>query len=141
MTGLVIDASVMLRWFFADEDEVAADLLRRVLADELVVPAHWQSELANGILVAEKRSRSRPSDVERLDRLLVRLKLEVDGTGADDALGRILPLARAHRLTVYDAIYLELAERRGLSLATYDEDLAKAAASVGLQVVGYEVTT
>ncbi len=140
MTGLVIDASVMLRWFFADEDEIAADLLKRVLAEPLVVPSHWRSELANGILFGEIRARSSPSDVQRLIRLLDRLDPEVDGMGGADALARILPLARAHRLTVYDAIYIELAERRGLPLATYDGSLARAAASVGLRVFGYEVT-
>lgn len=136
---LVVDASVMLRWYFEDEDDVSADLLRRVLADRLIVPAHWQSELANGILFGEVRARSKPIQVEELTRLIERLDLEVDMEGAGDALLRILPLARAHRLTVYDAIYLELAERRGLPLATYDEPLAKAAASVGLTVLGYEV--
>jgi len=60
---------------------------------------------------------------------------ERDGEGAAHALARILPLARAHQLTVYDALYLELAGRRGLPLATRDGDLSGAARSVGLEVL------
>ncbi len=133
---IVLDASVLLRWYFEDEDEVASDLLRAIATERIVVPVHWQSELANGIVVGERRGRSRPEQVEHLTRLVDHLDLEVESDGAENAFLRILPLARAHRLTVYDAIYLELAERRGLPLATYDGPLAEAAGFVGLRVLG-----
>ena len=63
------------------------------------------------------------------------LDIEFDQFGAEHAFLAILPLARAHRLTVYDALYLELAQRRGLSLATFDSQLAAAAAAVGVEVL------
>jgi len=135
---LVLDASVLLRWYFEAEDAVAADLLRTVVTDRIMVPVHWRSELANGIVMGERRGRSHPEQVEHLTRMIDRLDLELDGDGAEHAFLRILPLARAHRLTVYDAVYLELAERRGLPLATYDESLSKAARFVGLRVLGAE---
>ncbi len=59
----------------------------------------------------------------------------MDDEGADNALDRILPLARAHGLTFYDAMYLELAGRRGIALATFDDPLGDAARSVGIPVL------
>ena len=47
----------------------------------------------------------------------------------------IMPLARAHRLSVYDSLYLELAERRGLALATLDAELATAAKAIGVEIL------
>ncbi len=134
--AVVLDASVMLRWYFDDEEDLGLDLLQRLDEEVAVVPIHWRSELANGILIGERRGRSAIAQVERLLWLLEGLNLQVDAQGADHALDRILPLARAHRLTIYDAIYLELAERHGLPLMTFDGPLAAAARSVGLVVLG-----
>lgn len=133
--ALVVDASVMLRWYFDDEDEVSVELLRSLAAESIVVPKHWRAELANGVVMGERRGRAPVAQVSRLFSLVGSLDLEVDGEGAEDALERILPLARAHRLTVYDAMYLELAGRRGLPLATFDRLLADAAKSVGCHVL------
>lgn len=138
--ALVLDASVMLRWYFDDEEEVSVELLRSLSDEGVVVPSHWRAELANGILVGERRGRAPMSQVSRLLGLIDTIDLEVDREGAEDALERILPLARAHRLTVYDALYLELAERRGLPLATFDGPLSDAASQVGLPVLGGGVT-
>ncbi len=134
--AVVLDASVMLRWYFHDEEDLGLDLLQRLDEEVAVVPIHWRSELANGILIGERRGRSAVAQVERLLWLLDGLDLQVDAQGAEHALDRILPLARAHRLTIYDAIYLELAERHGLPLMTFDGPLAAAARSVGLAVLG-----
>lgn len=134
--AVVLDASVMLRWYFHDEEDLGLDLLQRLDEEVAVVPIHWRSELANGILIGERRGRSAVAQVERLLWLLEGLDLQVDAQGAEHALDRILPLARAHRLTIYDAIYLELAERHGLPLMTFDGPLAAAARSVGLAVLG-----
>ena len=135
---LVVDASVLLRWYFEDEDELAPQLFRAVVRDSLVVPTHWRAELANGVVVGERRGRSRPEQMAQMLQLIDRLDLTVDERGGEAALSLILPLARAHRLTVYDALYLELAERRGLPLATFDVELASAARSVGIDVLDQE---
>ena len=47
----------------------------------------------------------------------------------------ILRLARAHRLSVYDAAHLELAQRESLPLATLDTDLQKAVAGEGVALI------
>lgn len=136
--AFVLDASMMLNWYFQDECRPADTLVRRVASEDVVVPAHWQAEVANGILIGERRGRSVPSHMPRIFDLLKVMRVTVDEEGGFHALDRILPLARAHRLTIYDAIYLELAERSGLALATLDRALAVAARSVGIEALGAE---
>lgn len=133
--NFVLDASTMLGWYFEDERKGAEPLLRELARSRAVVPAHWQAELANGVVIGERRGRSNLSQIGALLALIDSFEIEVDGDGNDEALDRILPLARAHKLTVYDALYLELAERRGLPLATLDGPLSRAAQSVGIEVL------
>lgn len=133
--GIVLDASMMLNWYFDDEGEAADALIMSLSEVDAVVPSHWAAEVANGILMGERRGRSTSAQVQGLFALLDNMRVEVDEQGAGQALTHILALARAHKLTVYDALYLDLAERRGLPLATRDADLAEAARSVGIVVL------
>lgn len=135
MTGLVIDASIVLAWYFADEVSPLPTFLERLIEEPTIVPAHFEGEVANGVLIGEVRRRSVPAQATELIIFLDELELEKDFEGGQEALRRVLPLARAHRLTIYDALYLELAERRGLPLATRDTGLANAARSVGVEVL------
>ena len=132
----VLDASIVLAWHFDDEDDALAEQVARRSADEpAVVPAHWFAEIANGLLAGERRRRTAPDRVATFLRRLDALDLDVDDVDPRTAFEFHLPLARAHRLTVYDAAYLELAERRGMALATLDRPLADAARSVGVEVI------
>ena len=133
--ALMVDASTLLAWHFQDEDDPHPVVLQRLIEDPVVVPSHFLAELANGVVIAERRRRTDPSDTARLVDLLALIAAEIDSEGASHVFDRVLPLARAHQLTVYDALYLELAERRGLVLATRDEPLAKAGRQVGLEVI------
>ena len=134
MTGLVIDASIVLGWYFADERSPPPSFLDMLIDEPIIVPSHFDAELANGVVIGERRGRFLPEQSVELVTFIAHVDPERDGEGNADAMSRILPLARAHRLTVYDSLYLELAERRGLPLATRDADLAAAAASIGLRV-------
>jgi predicted nucleic acid-binding protein len=134
--GLVIDASMVLSWHFRDEADPHPAFMRRAAAESVVVPGHFGAEIANGVLIGERRGRSVPGQTANLMDLLELIDPEVDDTGLHQPLLLILPIARAHRLTVYDAIYLELAQRRGLPLATLDTQLAAAARAVAVPVLG-----
>jgi predicted nucleic acid-binding protein len=132
----VIDASITLAWTFLDENSAYANRVRDSLAaDVAVVPIHWPLEVSNGLVQAERRGRSTPADTARLARPLLNLPIEVDTQTAAHAIGTVLDLARSQSLTVYDAAYLELAMRRGLPLATLDDDLRAAATRVGVPLV------
>ena len=127
---LVVDASVMMAWHFEDERSSAADAVRTKLrTDEVFVPAHWWFELRNALLVGERRGRARPEDttgfLDDLREISVSIALLPDENA-------VMELARHHRLTFYDAAYLELAKREGVALATFDRDLMAAAKAEGV---------
>ena len=132
MSPLVLDASITADWLLGDEfDPRAASALAWLRQDEAIVPQLWHYEVRNALLVAERRGRVPKSrTTERLDSLRglpIVTDQEADLQAAFD-------LARAHGLSFYDALYLELARRREATLATLDAGLARAAISEGLEV-------
>jgi predicted nucleic acid-binding protein len=132
---LVIDASVALAWCFKDEATPATDaLVPMVRRDGATVPVHWLLEVTNALLVAERRGRIMRNDVATHLRTIAALGVQVD-LETDRHVGHdILALARADGLSIYDAAYLELAQRMAVPLATLDKDLAKAARKSGVTV-------
>ena len=121
-----------MAWFFPDEATAHTDaLLERVRREGAVAPAIWPLEVANVMLFGEKRGRVTASDTDDFIALLGLLPILVDDQAPGLAFATILPLARRHKLTVYDAAYLELALRLGLPLATLDKELRLAAPTVG----------
>ena len=130
----VIDASVTACWAFADEaDSVAAQARERLAVEGAAAPAHWWFEIRNCLLVNERRSRIQGDFTTAFLRLLGAMPIEIDHDPDEVAL---LSLARRHRLTVYDAAYLELARRRREPLATLDRALAAAAAAESVPLIG-----
>ena len=133
---LVVDASVVLAWCFADETSDAADrVLDRLEHDEALAPAIWPLEVANGLRTAERRGRLDLADLARVRELLQALPVQVEGVVLDTALGEVLDIARRLDLTAYDAAYLALAARRGLPLATVDDRLRRACEQAGVELV------
>ena len=132
---LVIDCSLTMAWYFKDEATPYTNAVRASLATErAVVPALWPLEVANVLLMGERRKRSNQTRATKWLRYLSALPIAVDGETPFRAFDPILNLARTHKLTSYDAAYLELAVRRGLPLATLDSDLEKAAQAVGVTI-------
>jgi predicted nucleic acid-binding protein len=131
--AFVLDGSVTLVWAFEDETDAYAEAVADSFASaQAVVPALWPLEVANGLLVGERRKRITEAKVAPFLALLKILPIAVDDETALRAWQETLHLARAHQLSVYDAAYLEVAVRRGLPLATLDDDLKAAAAAVGV---------
>jgi predicted nucleic acid-binding protein len=132
---VVIDASVTAAWCFADEATDASRALHRSLPHrEVLVPLLWHAESANLLLTAERRGRVPSERASELLELLTDLPIETD-TETARIRGPVFRLARAQGLTVYDAIYLDLAVRRGIGLATRDKDLRRAATAMNLVLV------
>lgn len=136
MTALVIDSSVALSWCFEDEASPATDAVFELVRDcGAVVPGLWHLEVGNVLLQAEKRGRIGFGDIATRLELIARLPITVDAETTARAWRDILMLARAERLTTYDAAYLELALCRGVPLATKDEALREAAGRLGVAVL------
>ena len=94
-----------------------------------------QEPVANVLLVATRHGRIEAGMWSALVEQIGRLPLETDSETGARALTDALRLAREHGLTVYDAVYLELALRRRLPLATLDIDLTAAARRTGVEVL------
>lgn len=136
MTGFVLDASLTLAWHFFDEKSPETEALsERASREGIVVPGHWYLEVANSLISGERRGRTTTDLSARFVEWLDALPIEIDALEDPAIFSLIMPLARAHRLTVYDCLYLELAERRGLALATLDGQLTTAAKAIGLETV------
>ena len=132
---LVVDASVTMSWCFPDEEHPYAQSVLRLLREtDAVVPAIWPLEVANALVVAERRSRLKPAETTRFLALIRGLDVTVDRETSSQALGETLSLARRHALSAYDAAYLELAIREGLPMATLDKDLERTARKLGVKL-------
>ena len=121
----VVDASVAGAWYLPDESDPLADTAAlRLTSDSAIVPALFWFELRNVFLMGERRGRISEADTARFISNLARLPLTTDREPNENA---IFHLARAHKLSIYDAAYLELAQRKGATLASLDNALTKAA--------------
>ena len=131
----VLDASVTAAWRFHDEASDASNALRRSLAhNTAVVPRLWHLESANMLLIAERRRRISPARCTELLDFLSALPIRTEDEYRR-AHNPVLHLARKHRLTIYDAVYLDLALQQTLPLATRDNDLQRTAKSAGVELL------
>ena len=129
----VLDASIVHDWAF-DERHPAAMAVRERLRTELAAaPILWWFEVRNGLVVAERRGRVTEQQTARFLREILHLAITLDNSPNETS---VLALARRHRLTVYDAAYLELALREDLPLATLDAALARAARAEAVPMIG-----
>jgi predicted nucleic acid-binding protein len=129
----VLDASVALSWGFEEEhDPFAEAILDRLPAAQAAAPTILPLEVANALLVGERRGRVTRADIAQFIELFDSLPITLDDETSERALWEILTLAREQNLSTYDAAYLDLAMRRGLPLATLDQRLRGAARAVGV---------
>lgn len=139
MTGLVLDASVTMTWLLGDatggDRNYASDVLEATKNPEsvAVVPVTWALEVSNVLSRTEARDILTEAQSHAFIEMLSTLPIRLDESTFAQALTDTLQLARRHRLTSYDASYLELALRAGLPLATLDADLVRAARRAGVK--------
>jgi predicted nucleic acid-binding protein len=132
----VVDNSIVMTWCFKDEADPYADaVLKSLTENEAIVPAIWPLEVVNVLLVAERRKRLHESDSIRFLSLLSQLPVYIERTWPEKMMTQLLALGRDNSLSSYDAAYLELAMRQGLSIATLDSKLLKAAKRVRVPIL------
>lgn len=124
----VLDNSIVMSWCFEDENDTSAEsALERLQDDIALVPAIWPLEVGNVLLVAERRRRLSEADSVRFLAMLAALPIQTEPETLQRAMSQILSLAREHKLSTYDASYLDLAMREGVPIATLDQRLRHAA--------------
>jgi len=132
----VLDASIVASWCFPDEAHPFADAaFERIASDTAIAPSLLWFELRNVLLMGERRKRLTQTQTSGFLQQIGDLPIETDIESESDV---ILNLARTYQLTVYDAAYLELAQRKSLPLATLDSALMDAARAVHVLLVGEE---
>ena len=135
--SLVIDSSVTLAWVYSNETTSAVrHVLQLVTTSGAWVPALWRLEVANVLETGTRRGRHNTAFRDATLSDLGLLPVSTDSETEKHAWGDTLRLAERHRLTLYDAAYLELAKRRGLPLATLDRELRDAATKEDVSLLG-----
>lgn len=136
--SFILDASVTLAWYFEDEQTADGEaLLEQVAISGALVPLIWRYEVANGLFVAVRRGRIaadyRDASLADLDRFPIAIdRLGVDGVSWVSTRA----IADRLALTIYDAAYVELAQRRGMPLATRDRAMRVAAQALSIELLG-----
>ena len=130
----VLDASVALSWLIDKPVAPYATWVRQQVRGDnrAVVPLLWQSEVANGFVVAERRGLLGPSDTAQILQNFDAIARSIDIRHESFSIRRTIATARESGLTAYDAIYLDLARDQQLPLATLDRQLAAAAKKAGI---------
>ncbi|MEB3209043.1 MAG: type II toxin-antitoxin system VapC family toxin [Synechococcus sp.] len=135
----MLDASMALAWVFerqqAEDAARASQLLETCGGEPWWVPGLWYLEVANALLVAERRGLIEPEASDLFRARLASLPISCDDDTAQERQSRMVALARCHGLSSYDATYLELAQLLGARLASFDRRLNQAAAAVGVALV------
>ena len=133
----VADSSVAIAWVVAslsipETEELAEQLKAGAI---FVVPVLWMFEVANVLLILQRRQRIDQHQYQQGLSYLSDANPSVDGEGPRLAFSIIARLAKQHKLSIYDATYLELALRRDLPLASRDAALNKAARAAGIRTL------
>ena len=138
MTQFILDASVALRWFLDSSAPPYATKVRQLLLGGAValVPALWHLEMANGLVVAQRRGFLTSADVDRsllhIEQLLTSM-VECDVSLI--VVREALLIAEKFQVSAYDAAYLAMARRVKLPLATLDQGLRQAAKTASVEIV------
>jgi predicted nucleic acid-binding protein len=136
LSRFVLDASVAVAWCFEDETNPTADRALAALdKDAAVVPPVWAAEVGNALLRGERRSRITADQIRQSLEVISKLEIVTEPDYVTGRVGELLDIARRHRLSVYDSIYLDLAIRERLPLATVDVELARAAQAAGVALI------
>ena len=135
--SLVLDCSATLAWIYPDE---TTDAIREVFdliqARGCSAPALWRLEVANSLTISIRRRRTSPAFRADALNVLALLPISIDPETDAHAWTATLQLADRFGLTLYDAAYLELAQRRSLALASLDAQMRRAAQALQLETLG-----
>lgn len=136
---IVVDCSIVAAWLFRDErNEYAFEIARQYRACDYLVPSLWKWEIANTLLIGQRRKRCSQEDVTAWLAYLAGMPFQFDEYSLAAVWNDTLEFANDHQLTVYDAAYLELAHRESIPLATLDDEMKKAAKAAGVKLFRLE---
>lgn len=137
MKRFVLDASIALAWFVDEPVSAHARQVAQALVNggRALVPSLWHLEVANGLAVAERRRILTAADVSACVAQIERLLSEAIESETDIvSVRQAVTAAQLNELSAYDAVYLEMARRERLPLATLDQKLQRSASRAGVEL-------
>lgn len=138
MSRFVLDSTVTMAWCFTDEaTEFSETQLSRLsdLTDSAIVPALWLYEVVNVAELAVRKGRITEEKASAFLQSLADLPIEIETPTQRQMFVSVRALVGQHKLTAYDASYLEVAIRQRLPIATLDNALAHAAQNAGIDLL------
>lgn len=135
--SFVLDSSITLTWYFQDQSTPATLAVLEAVAEKgAIAPPLWRLEVTNGLQSALRRRQIdrgyRDASLRDLSLLPIAIDTETDA----HLWSRTLTLSDQFDLTIHDAVFLELAQRRALPLASLDQQLRSAGDELGLTLLG-----
>lgn len=121
MREVVVDASVAVKWVVEEDHSANAALL--LSYDSLYAPAHWRAEAINVLWARIVRGDLTAADAQ--ERMLVLNRAPVVDVPIVDLMPRACAIAVAQSVTIYDALYVALAEQRDAALVSADQKLIR----------------
>lgn len=125
MNRAVIDASVVLKWYLADEDlgPQALLVLEKFLSGELalVAPSLLEYEVMNGLVIAQRKGRIKDEVILEAGEGI--LSLNIEQMALPNFISEALHFCRIYHRSFYDASYLALAQKEDIPLITADKEL------------------
>lgn len=133
---IVVDASAMVAWLLNEPGDLSILEFNDLLAQhEMVVPAHWPSEIGNALVTNRRRGRVSSNDIERILLELSRFQISPQPPLSGNEIATTITFALEHKLTFYDAVYVKLAIDTEAILATLDGNMRRVALHRGVALV------
>jgi len=123
---VVPDASSVIASVLPDEG-VGEEVFRLLKTAAIVAPVIWPAELANSLLTAQRRKRITADEASAFLDTLSEYDVDLVSRSLIDIARHVLPLARKHNLTLYCALYVDLARSRAATLLSFDKAMCAAA--------------
>ena len=132
--AFVVDNSITVAWSVSSQaDRYSRVMLERARRENVHAPHVWPLEFLNSLRMLERRARLLAHQVDGIVARISRMQIRVETVLADNRV--LIEISRQLDLSIYDASYLELAQRRGLPLATRDASLQRAARAAGVTLL------
>ncbi|MFZ3071871.1 MAG: type II toxin-antitoxin system VapC family toxin [Thermodesulfobacteriota bacterium] len=124
MKGIVIDASVVLKWYLSDEEygTRALDILDDHASDRITLhaPALLEFEVANGLVMAKRRARAGGDALKAMDGFA---NLGIGLYPLSSLFQKVLDYSDKYNISAYDAAYVALADDLKTYVVTADKRL------------------
>ena len=133
---IVVDASLFAAWLLNEPSHGPADAVWDILvADTVFVPAHWPNEIANALRRAVRTKRIDANEFQAIIERISPFEIVLAGPTPVEEIGNLTEEALDHDLSAYDMTYIRLARQHQLSLATLDNAMRRAAATLNIPLL------